>query len=78
MKKETRSTFGSCLSSPRRKRTSQLGRPATSRTRTRSRITRRTKERALFSATASPGSTGAATVKTKVPVASGAKESGTV
>ena len=62
----------------RRKRSSQLGRPATSSTRTRSRRMRSTKDRVLFSATASPASTGAATVKTKVPVVSGAKESGTV
>jgi hypothetical protein len=40
-------------------------------------MTRSTKERVLFSATASPGKTGTATVKTKVPVVSGAKESGT-
>ncbi len=77
MKKLTRSTFGSCLSMPRRKRTSQLGRPATSSTRTRSRITRSTKERVLFSAITSPGRTGVETVKTKVPVSSGEKVSGT-
>ena len=78
MKKLTRSTFGSCFKSPRKKRTSQLGRPATRSTRTRSRMTRSTNNRALFSATASPGNTGAATVKTNVPVSSGANDSGTV
>ena len=36
-------------------------------------MTRRTNERALFWVTASSGKTGAATVNTKVPVASGAK-----
>ena len=40
-------------------------------------MTRSTKERALFSATASPGSTGVETLSTKVPVVSGAKERGT-
>ena len=60
MKKEMRSTFGFCLSIPRRARTSQLGWPATWRTRILSRMTRSTNESVLFSATASSLATGVA------------------
>src|SRR6266481_6993241 len=75
MKKLIRSTLGSFLRSWRRKRTSQEGRPTTSSTRTRSRITLSTNDRALFWTIASPSYTGTLTVKANFPVRSGTKVS---
>ena len=71
MKKATRSTLGSCLSCPRRKRSSHDGRPVTCRTRILSRMTLSKNERALFSAIASPSSTGVEISYRYLPTRSG-------
>ena len=71
MKNDTRSTFGSSRNIERKKRWSQLGRPQTCSTRTRSRITLRVNTWRLLVVSASPASTGVAISNTKLPGRSG-------